>query len=127
MQELLGKSLGKYRIMERLGRGGMAEIFKAYQNNLDRYVAIKVMHGHLAGDPGFMARFEREAKSIAALHHSHIVQVLDYDIEDDMPYIVMELVDGISLKTHIKTFSLRGELLPIKRTLVSNYHIHSTL
>lgn len=117
MQELIGKSLGKYRIVERLARGGMAEIYKAYQNNLDRYVAIKVMHAHLSSDPGFLARFEREAKSIAALHHPHIVQVLDYDIEEDMPYIVMELIDGISLKTHIKNLSRRGELVPLKKTV----------
>jgi serine/threonine protein kinase len=117
MQELIGKSLGKYRIVERLARGGMAEIYKAYQNNLDRYVAIKVMHGHLSGDPGFLARFEREAKSIAALHHHHIVQVLDYDIEGDMPYIVMELVEGISLKTHIKNLARRSELVPLKKTV----------
>lgn len=116
MQELIGKSLGKYRIVERLARGGMAEIYKAYQNNLDRYVAIKIMHAHLSSDPGFMVRFEREAKSIAALHHPHIVQVLDYDIEGDMPYIVMELIEGISLKTHIKNLSRRGELVPLKKT-----------
>ena len=117
MQELIGKSLGKYRIVERLARGGMAEIYKAYQNNLDRYVAIKVMHAHLSSDPGFLARFEREAKSIAALHHPHIVQVLDYDIEEDMPYIVMELIDGISLKTQIKNLSRHGELVPLKKTV----------
>lgn len=116
MQELIGKSLGKYRIEQRLARGGMAEIYKAYQNNLDRYVAIKVMHAHLTSDPGFLARFEREAKSIAALHHPHIVQVLDFDIEGDMPYIVMELVEGVSLRTHVKNLARRGEVLPLKQT-----------
>ena len=116
MQELIGKSLGKYRIVERLARGGMAEIYKAYQNNLDRYVAIKIMHAHLASDPGFIARFEREAKSVAALHHPHIVQVLDFDIEGDMPYIVMELIEGVSLKTHLKNLIRRGEMMPLKKT-----------
>jgi len=116
MQELIGKSLGKYRIVQRLARGGMAEIYKAYQNNLDRYVAIKIMHAHLTSDPGFVARFEREAKSIAALHHPHIVQVLDFDIEGDMPYIVMELVEGIPLRTQVKNLSRRGEIVPLKKT-----------
>jgi serine/threonine protein kinase len=116
MQELIGKSLGKYRIVQRLARGGMAEIYKAYQNNLDRYVAIKIMHAHLSSDPGFVARFEREAKSIAALHHPHIVQVLDYDIEGDMPYIVMELVEGTALRTHVKNLARRGEVVPLKQT-----------
>jgi serine/threonine protein kinase/tetratricopeptide (TPR) repeat protein len=116
MQELIGKSLGKYRIVQRLARGGMAEIYKAYQNNLDRYVAIKIMHAYLTSDPGFVARFEREAKSIAALHHPHIVQVLDYDIEEDMPYIVMELVEGVTLRTHIRNLAHRSEIIPLKKT-----------
>src|SRR4030042_6310085 len=115
MQELIGKSLGKYRIVQRLARGGMADIYKAYQNNLDRYVAIKVMHAHLSSHPGFVARFEREAKSIAALHHPHIVQVLDYDIEGDMPYIVMELVEGIPLRTQVKNLARHGEIVPLKK------------
>ena len=83
MADMTGKTLGKYRLTERLGRGGMAEVYRAYQPNLEREVAIKVMHGYLAEDEGFVGRFKREAKAVATLRHPHIVQVHDFDVEDD--------------------------------------------
>lgn len=98
MADLTGQTLGKYRVTERLGRGGMAEVYKAYHPSLDRYVAIKVMHGHLADSEGFIERFNREAKSVANLRHPNIVQVFDYEHEGDMTYMVMEFVDGMTLK-----------------------------
>ncbi len=61
MINLVGKTLGKYRIVGQLGQGGMAEVYKAYQPGLNRYVAIKVMHSHLSADPDFIGRFQREA------------------------------------------------------------------
>jgi serine/threonine protein kinase len=84
MTSLTGKTLGKYRVIERLGRGGMADVYKAYHPRLDRYVAIKVLHGHLAEGADFLARFEREARAVAALRHPHIVQVYDFDVEGDV-------------------------------------------
>ena len=83
MANMTGKTLGKYRLIERLGRGGMAEVYRAYQPRLERDVAVKVMLGYLAEDEKFVGRFEREAKAVAALHHPHIVQIYDFDIEDD--------------------------------------------
>ena len=65
MADLTGKTLGKYRLMERLGRGGMAEVYKAYQPGLDRYVAVKLMHGYLAEDEDFEGRFQREKWAIS--------------------------------------------------------------
>ena len=61
IEGLAGKTLGKYRLVEQLGRGGMAEVYKAYQPGLDRYVAVKVMHSFLSDDKDFLARFQREA------------------------------------------------------------------
>src|SRR5688572_4461131 len=87
---LVGQTIGRYRILEHLGEGGMAEVYKAYQPSLDRHVAIKVMHAFLARDSDFLGRFEREAKSVAALQHPNIIQVHDFDVHNGMPYMVME-------------------------------------
>ncbi len=97
-KDLAGTTLGKYQVMERLGRGGMADVYRAYQPGLDRYVAIKVMHGHLTEDPSFITRFKREAQSVAGLRHPNIVQVIDFDVQDDEYYMVMEYVQGQTLK-----------------------------
>ena len=96
---MIGRILGKYKIIEFLGRGGMAEVYKAYHANLDRYVALKLIKTTIADDPEYLTRFEREAKSAAALRHSNIVQVYDYEVdaESGRPYIVMELVKGDTL------------------------------
>ncbi len=106
------KQLGKYDIIERLGRGGMAEVYKAYQASLDRYVAIKLLHPFLADDTEFKERFEREARNVAKLRHPNIVQVYDFDFdaESESYYMVMELIEGKTLKDHLT--SLGGERLP---------------
>ncbi len=98
MTDLIGRTLGKYQIVVRVGRGGMARVYKAYQASLDRYVALKVLHTHLAEESDFVERFEREATAVARLRHPGIVQVFDYDVEDDHYYIVMEFVEGPTLK-----------------------------
>ena len=69
------KRLGKYELQERLGRGGMAEVYKALDTQLQRFVAIKLLHTSLQTDPNFISRFQREAQVIAALHHPNIVLV----------------------------------------------------
>lgn len=104
MADLTGKTLGKYRLTERLGRGGMAEVYRAYQTGLERDVAIKVMHSHLAEDEDFIKRFQREAKAVAAMHHPNIVQVYDFDVEDDIYYMVMEYIGGESLKARLQSY-----------------------
>ena len=101
MTDLIGKTLGKYQIVVRVGRGGMARVYKAYQASLDRYVALKVLHSHLAEETDFVERFEREATAVARLRHPGIVQVFDYDVEDELYYIVMEFIDGPTLKVEI--------------------------
>lgn len=70
--------IGKYELRERLGRGGLAEVWKAYDTQLERYVAIKLLHPDLQTDPEFLTRFAREARVIASLHHPNIVKILDF-------------------------------------------------
>lgn len=99
---LVGKSLGQFRIVERIGSGGMAMVFKAYQPTLDRYVAVKVLPAYHARDPVFVKRFVQEARSVARLAHPNIVQIHDFGEQDNITYIVMEYVDGGTLKDRIK-------------------------
>ncbi|MCA9928838.1 MAG: serine/threonine-protein kinase PknK, partial [Anaerolineales bacterium] len=109
MEELIGQTLGKYKLYSRLGMGGMARVYKAYQENLDRYVALKVMHSYLTEEDEFVARFKREASAVARLRHPNIVQVHDFDInEDQIHYMVMEFIDGPSLKDELEMRSLQA-------------------
>jgi tetratricopeptide (TPR) repeat protein/tRNA A-37 threonylcarbamoyl transferase component Bud32 len=94
MGDLAGHNLGPYRLLDQLGAGGMATVYKAYHAAMDRYVAIKVLPQHLARDPNFRARFEREARVIARLEHRHILPVYDVAEEDGIPYLVMRYTDG---------------------------------
>jgi serine/threonine protein kinase len=100
----VGQKLGKYEISERLGRGGMAEVYKAFQPGLDRYVAVKVLTGYFAGTPQFIARFKREARAIAQLRHPFIVQVFDFDMQDEWYYMVMEYLEGGTLHERIQQY-----------------------
>ncbi|MFB0538238.1 MAG: protein kinase, partial [Anaerolineae bacterium] len=102
MADLVGKTIGKYRIIELLGQGGMADVYKAYQPGLDRYVAMKVLHSFLAREEDFIGRFEREATAVAKLRHPNIVQVIDFDHEGDLYYMVMEFIDGPTLKAELR-------------------------
>jgi serine/threonine protein kinase len=102
MNSLVGKSLGQFRIVEKIGAGGMATVFKAYQPMLDRHVAVKVLPDYHARDPIFKERFLREARSVAKLDHPNIVQIYLFGEEDDSTYIVMQYVDGGTLKDKLR-------------------------
>ncbi len=95
---LVGHSLGNYQLVERLGQGGMATVYKAYEPALDRYVAIKVLPQFFARDPNFMNRFRREAKAVAQLNHPSIMPIYSYGEEGDITYIAMQFVPGGTLK-----------------------------
>ena len=112
-QTLIGQKVGKYQVVEVLGRGGMAEVYKAYQESLDRYVAIKVMHSFLADEEGFLVRFQREARAMASLNHRNIVGVYDFDVQEGMYYIVMEFVSGGTLKDRLSDLGKAGEHMPL--------------
>jgi serine/threonine-protein kinase len=104
---LEGRTLGRYRVLEPLGHGGMARVYRAYHPQLDRYVAIKVLRSDLVDEEGFLIRFRREAQSVAALRHANIVQVFDFDFQDEVYYMVMELLEGDTLKTRLNDFRAR--------------------
>ena len=113
------KTLGKYEVVERLGRGGMAEVYRGYHAALDRYVAIKLLHAFLADDPEFKSRFEKEAQNVAKLKHQNIVQVYDfeYDESNESYYMVMELIEGPTLKERLFELSTANEQLPLHEAL----------
>ncbi|MCZ7647823.1 MAG: protein kinase [Planctomycetota bacterium] len=96
-EKLLGKTLGGCEIIEIIGHGGMGVIFKARQKSLDRIVAMKVLAAKLAMDMNFVARFQREARAIARVNHPNILAVYDVGSEDDVYYMIMELIEGESL------------------------------
>ena len=101
MSSLIGRKLGKYEIIELLGQGGMATVYKGYQPDFDRFVAVKVLPPHPGQDHQFIERFRLEARTIAQLQHPHILPVHDYGNEGSILYLVMAFVDGGSLKERI--------------------------
>lgn len=103
MDKYIGKRLdGRYEIHELLGVGGMAYVYKAYDNIEKRWVAIKILKEELAGNSDFLRRFRNESKAIAVLSHPNIVKVYDVSFGDRIQYIVMEYIDGITLKQYIE-------------------------
>ena len=114
---LEGQSLGKYRILEPLGRGGMAQVYKAYHPLLDRYVAVKILRSDLVEEEEFLARFRRDARAVAALRHPNIVQIYDFDVQNDLYYMVMELLEGDTLKAYLNTLRVHSEKLPLGETV----------
>lgn len=108
MSSLLGTTLSaRYRLQSRIGSGGMAAVYRAYDETLERFVAIKLMHREVAGDSQQLERFRREARAVARISHPNVVQVIDADEEDGRPYIVLECVEGETLKERIRQ---RGRL-----------------
>ena len=98
MTDLVGRTLGHYRIVEQIGAGGMGVVYRAHDERLDRDVAVKVLHREVASNPERLARFEREAKAVAKLEHPNILAIHDFGTEDGIAYAVMELLEGESLR-----------------------------
>jgi hypothetical protein len=99
--DLIGKTLGGYRIVEQVGLGGMATVYKAYQPSMDRYVALKVLSTHLTQDPVFAERFRQEARVVAKLEHLHILPVHDHGEEEGYLYLVMRFIEAGTLKDRL--------------------------
>jgi len=97
MEDLIGKQLGAFQIVEHLGEGGMASVYKAYQPRMDRYVALKVLPRYFSQNPEFVSRFSLEARVIAKLEHLHILPVYDFGESDGFTYLAMRLLEGGSL------------------------------
>lgn len=115
---LVGNTLGgRYKIQSLIGQGGMASVYKAYDEHLQRPVAIKVIHPHLSKDPQFFRRFEEEATAVAKFRHPNIVQMYDFAHEEEMYYMVMEFVMGETLQTRLKRLNTANRQLDINEVI----------
>ena len=111
MADLTGQRLGQYLILERISKGATSTVYKAYQEKLERYVAVKVLSPHFIDEEGFLDRFKQEARAVAQLDHPNILPVYDFDQVGDVVYIVMKYVDTGTLK------DLLGAPLDLRATL----------
>lgn len=126
-QDLSGKTLGQYQLEALLGAGGMGAVYRAYQINLNRAVAIKVLPSGLGANPDFALRFRREAQTVAALQHPHIIPIHDYGSEGTLTYIVMPLLSGGTLADRLKDgahFSLPAVVDLLKKLASALDHAH---
>lgn len=112
---LVGKTLGKYKIVEELGQGGMATVYLGYQEDVSRHVAVKVLPPHPGQSTQFVERFRLEARTIARLQHPHILPLYDYGVQDDILYLVTPYIEGGTLRDRIETGPL--PLAEINHTL----------
>ena len=114
----VGNTLGgRYTIEQYIDQGGMSAVYQANDPNLKRTVAIKLIHPHLSRDPKFVQRFEQEASSVARLRHPNIVQVYDFNHDENTYYMVMEYIKGQTLKQVLKKYSAAGQRLPLSQTI----------
>jgi len=116
--ELIGKTLGQFEILEEIGRGGMATVYRARQTSINRVVAVKILPRHLLHDPGFFERFEREVDVIAHLEHPHILPIYDYGEAEGIPYIAMRYLAGGSMAQLIRRTSGAMPLDQLERPFV---------
>lgn len=117
---LIGKKLGDYKIEALLGKGGMARVYKGYDENLDRYAAVKVIASEFAAtvdEVEYTERFQREARAIARLRHPHIVGVYQFGQVDDLYYMAMIFLDGEDLRFRLRNYASQGERMPVQEVL----------
>src|SRR5512143_1674385 len=102
MHPVAGMRFGRYELLERIGAGGMGEVFRAHDRDLDRDVAVKFLPEQFASDPGRLARFAQEARAASALNHPNIITIHEIGETAGLPYIVMEHVDGQTLRALLR-------------------------
>jgi serine/threonine protein kinase len=117
MSDLVGKFISHYRLDALLGDGGMGTVYRAYDTNLERTVALKLMHVQYARQPEFQARLSQEARTAAQLDHPSIVRIFDFGESDEGLYIAMEYVSGGNLRSHLMRLQQRRSFLPLKQSL----------
>ncbi len=114
----IGETLGgRYKIEKLLGKGGMSAVYQAADPNLRRVVAVKLIHTHLSDDPAFVSRFMAEAATVAQLRHPNIIQVFDFNHDEDTYYIVFEFVPGETLQDRLKRLNADGRKMSINEAL----------
>ena len=123
----VGREIDNYRLDAVLGDGGMGTVFKAYDKNLDRLVALKLMHAHYARRKEFRDRLRQEAKTAASLDHPSIVRIFDFGESDELAYVVMEYIGGGNLRSHLRRLQSQGRFLPSEQSLQIGYQIADAL
>jgi serine/threonine protein kinase/Tol biopolymer transport system component len=133
VEELIGKTLNRYKLTALLGQGGMGAVFKAYDLTLQRDVAIKIMHPHIASQPDFQERFLQEARTAARLNHPGIVEVHDFGQDRSLLYIVMEFIPGSNLggmlhdlRQNQQWILLREAVELVRQVAQTLYYAHQT-
>src|SRR5918912_4274824 len=96
-----GTKLGRYEIRSKIGEGGMGEVYRAFDPQINREVAIKILPAALSADKDRLARFEQEAQAAGALNHPNILSIYDVDTHDGSPYVVSELLEGETLRERL--------------------------
>ena len=118
LQSWAGKKIGeRYEIDTLLGQGGMSAVYRAYDPNLRRKVAIKLIHSHLSTDPKFIDRFKEEAAAVARLRHPNIVQVFDFNFDGQNYYMVLEYLEGDTLQLKLKRLNSEHHFMPLHEAL----------
>src|SRR5207244_12350512 len=107
-QELIGRTIGTFRIDARIGAGGMGEVYAAYDSKLDRRVALKLLPAAAAADPDRLRRFHADARAASSLNQRHILVIHDFGEHDGRPFMVTELVEGETLRDPLRSEARRG-------------------
>lgn len=129
--QIKGRRIGRYELIEEIGRGGMAVVYRALDTMLDRVVAIKVLHPHLSSHQEARERFHREARAVARLKHANVLEIYDYsDVEGVDVFIVMELVEGISMRKYLdqnrgEPISAEAVALVMRPVVAALAHAHA--
>ncbi len=124
---LIGRTFDGYRVAEYIARGGMGVVYKGFQESLNRPVAVKFLYPHLSTDESFRSRFEREARAAAALAHPNIVRILDFGDEGGLHYMVMDFIEGESLRDYLARLHSEGLSLRLDRIIAILKQISAAL